>query len=475
MEVTHRSASPSKNIFFLDLNGMPEEIQINILSYLKPFDLACGINLISKHWNQLSKDNSLWSIILKSTYPDSYNEYQKIISQRHVNPNYFDAYVRVTAFLTKIITKNTLEEERSSEDESVSESESSSEDEETPKYKSTQRLIQTQLDGLNRYEWISSSFVFYDRLAIGGLVAEGSTCTWNLATKEMLPKVDRNHTNSINAILIHKDMLITASQDCDINIANVETGKLIDTLIGHMRPIKYMQIVGDILISGSADGCICLWNLDKLQIIKQINDLQFSANNEILDCFDHEDSLLVTGVTRGDEDNSKYIVSIWDLNTNKVLHELDLHSEKITRIKIFGKYIISASCDDTLQVWDRSGNHVISLNEHTAPVIHLKIIESMGKVISGSNDGTLRIWNIEDGSSTLLDAHHRSRISSFDIQNDKLVSIGDDQRINISCLATGRLLKTIVDQSLREGGMHFVKFYDNQIIVSNGNSLSIIS
>jgi WD40 repeat protein len=70
--------------------------------------------------------------------------------------------------------------------------------------------------------------------------------------------------------------------------------------------------------------------------------------------------------------------------------------------------VVSGSWDNTLRVWDLdSGEQLQVLEGHTGTVFAVAALPN-GQVVSGSGDGTVRVWDFETGAVQEMACHERS-------------------------------------------------------------------
>ena len=104
--------------------------------------------------------------------------------------------------------------------------------------------------------------------------------------------------------------------------------------------------------------------------------------------------------------DGKYIVSassdktikIWDFKTAECLNTLEGFQRLVNSIAISpdNKYIVSGSDDNTIKIWDlRTLECLNTLEEHEDSVNSI-VISSDGKyIVSGSDDGIIKIWDFK--------------------------------------------------------------------------------
>jgi hypothetical protein len=87
------------------------------------------------------------------------------------------------------------------------------------------------------------------------------------------------------------------------------------------------------------------------------------------------------------------------------LRTLQGHSECVTSVSVTpdGRRAVSGSDDKTLRVWDlESGQCLRTLAGHSGVVTSVSVTPDGRRAVSGSYDGTLRVWDLESGQRVAL-------------------------------------------------------------------------
>ncbi|KAF9125795.1 hypothetical protein BGW39_007136 [Mortierella sp. 14UC] len=122
--------------------------------------------------------------------------------------------------------------------------------------------------------------------------------------------------------------------------------------------------------------------------------------------------------------------------------ELPGHTEGIYCIQFDSYKVISGSRDTTIKVWDiRSGECVRTYPGHTASVLCLQYDET--RIVSGSSDTSILVWDLESGQTLQRLDGHVDSVLSVRFEKDIVVSCSKDRTVKIWKISTGQLLRTL--------------------------------
>ncbi|KIJ08679.1 hypothetical protein PAXINDRAFT_46466, partial [Paxillus involutus ATCC 200175] len=103
--------------------------------------------------------------------------------------------------------------------------------------------------------------------------------------------------------------------------------------------------------------------------------------------------------------------------------------------------LVSGSEDRTLRIWDRNTGAVEVLNGHTGRVWEVDVSRDGKMIVSGSADRTVRVWNGESGEMMNIFSGHWGEVNSVEFSRDsnRVVSGSDDRSVRVWSLETGEL------------------------------------
>lgn len=155
------------------------------------------------------------------------------------------------------------------------------------------------------------------------------------------------HTCSVNTAAISPNgcLLVSGSSDSKIVLWNLRTGELLRTIAGHTSSVNAVAISpdGEMLLSASSDTTMKLWCLKTYKLLRT-----FTGHAEEVNSL----ALCPRGLTAftGSSDRS---IRLWNVRTGKLLHILSGHEGGVCALAIApdGRTLISGSADTTIRLW----------------------------------------------------------------------------------------------------------------------------
>ncbi|KAF5699653.1 vegetatible incompatibility het-e-1 [Fusarium mundagurra] len=283
--------------------------------------------------------------------------------------------------------------------------------------------------------------------------------------------------------------LASGSSDQTIKIWSSKTGKCLKTLEGYTHDVHSIAFSpnNERLVSGSADSTVKIWDM------KSFSCLQRQAHDDIVRSVAFSpDSKRIASVSQGDG------IKIWDAVTGSglpilkipsllgmaiafsadgkhialVLQALKGFDGTVTSVAFTadGQHLISGSEDGLVKIWSVSIDaRPLTVEEHGESTTFIAISADGLRVASGSRDTTVKIWETETGTclQTLKDQGRGIRSIKLSADGKRLVSCPYDNIIKVWDTIAGTCLYTLED----DGALLSVAFSaDDQYLVSGSSA-----
>ena len=269
---------------------------------------------------------------------------------------------------------------------------------------------------------IQSLALSRDNTMILSAGSDGLVKLTDRATGNELKEFDARSGDIMSAVINkNNDMVIAAGKDGEIRIWDVPSEKLVNTLSAHTNTITKLILSNDesFLVSAGNDEQIIIWDLASGTAKKTLT----AHTDDILDLsLSSDDKILASG----GEDK---VVKLWDLEKMKVIKTLVGHTSRVRQVDISrdGKYIVSNDYND-IKLWDlESGILLHTLLYHDDIIRSLMISHDSRRLISGSDDGSIYVYHIDNESLLFeLDARNDWIMGLTSTNDDKTIFTGSD-------------------------------------------------
>ncbi|MBF0360401.1 MAG: hypothetical protein HQK49_05280 [Oligoflexia bacterium] len=180
------------------------------------------------------------------------------------------------------------------------------------------------------------------------------------------------------------------------------------------------------------------------------------------------------------------VINILNLDNGKNVNTLKGHNERIRDIKLSpdGKYLASGSDDQTIKLWNVedpvNAKLIKSLEGHTDKIINIEFSPNGKYLASGSIDKTIKLWNVEDPVDAKLiksldEQTYDINTIAFSPDGKYLASGSDDRTIklwNVEDPVNAKLMKTLQGHSDHVNSIKF--FSQGKELVSTGRDGKIL-
>ncbi|UKJ90574.2 transducin-like G-protein beta [Theileria orientalis] len=252
----------------------------------------------------------------------------------------------------------------------------------------------------------------------------------------------------------------------------------------------YHDHQNDLLLSGSKDKLIILWDMKRLVQLKLINTIYIVtslllvaklSNSNMVDivCSNNNIINLYSTKLSFDGTDSKSIKQLGDMNkeVDKSTHTSVVHKTNINYLGISHnkKYISSCSNDKVIVV--HNANNLIVKGRcigHKKSVLYVKFMKMTRTLVSSSMDQTIKIWNLSDFTNVkTLQGHTNSIMKILALDNNvQLISCGLDGFVKLWNVPNSDCVQTL---SSHDSQAVWDIEVDNNKLYSVSNNLIVVS
>jgi WD40 repeat protein len=272
---------------------------------------------------------------------------------------------------------------------------------------------------------------------------------WELTSGRLVRSLE-GHMGRVTAVAVTPDGMhvVSGSGDNTVRVWELTSGRLVRSLEGHMGRVTAVAVTpdGTHIVSASRDRTVKVWELASGRLLRSLEGrtgCSVSAVTLIKSVVYPQAALRrhtsVVSAVAVTPDGAHVVsggdaVKVWELASGRLVRSLEGHTGWVSAVAVTpdGTHVVSGTggllfIDDTVKVWElSSGWLVCSLEGHTSVVSAVAVTPDGTHVVSASADYTVKVWNLDTGTSREL-FNNDSGIHSLDLSSDgRWLACGDE-------------------------------------------------
>lgn len=258
----------------------------------------------------------------------------------------------------------------------------------------------------------------------------------------------------VTCLQFDDDKIISGSDDAKINVYDTKTGALRAKLEGHKGGVWGLEYHGNTLVTASTDCTIRVWDIARAECthvfqghkstvrnLQILSPVQIDQHPDGTPVMMPEQPLIISGSRDSTlrvwklpqpGDSEYFPPAESDGECPYLIRVLTGHQHSVRAVAARGDTLVSGSYDGTVRVWKVStGESLHQLQGHTTKIYSVSLDHKRNRCISGSMDHVVKIWSLDTGALLYNLEGHTSLVGLLDLKEDILVSGAADATLRV--------------------------------------------
>jgi WD40 repeat protein/serine/threonine protein kinase/DNA-binding XRE family transcriptional regulator len=293
-----------------------------------------------------------------------------------------------------------------------------------------------------------------DGTRIAGIYGPNAIRIWDAATGAELQTL--TSTTELRSWLLAQSAdgtLLAAVSDATAVVWDVATGRELQRLAGHTDTISGLGFSpdGKRLVTGSADTTAKVWDLASGELLMTLTGHNFA----VAALYSPEGAYIATTVGNDEA------LTLWDAATGAKLYTVSHPGGYVvSAFSPDGSRVFTGSQDGTVKMWDvASGTELLSFGAHSSVVQDLAVHPDGVHIATSGREGNAKVWDISPQGSRewLTLAAHAGDVweAAYSPDGARIATAGSDTFARIWDAATGAELLTLRGHTDRVYGIAY--------------------
>lgn len=271
---------------------------------------------------------------------------------------------------------------------------------------------------------------------------DGTARIWNVVPRDVARtlKTDREAAEVADLGPGGQTLVLPSAEDRNVCLrVQCVTGRVLTTFTGHTGAVRFARLCagGKHLLTTAEDRTVRTWSLDTG---RELTRIEMPGKSAFFVCLGPRGRTMVTLSEDG--------ALLWATADPGRPTVLMGHSDTVTHAEFSpdGQRLVTASDDGTARIYEvGTGREIAACIGHGACIWPARFDDKGGRILTASSDRTARIWNARSGKIEATLNGHRALVfdASFDPAGERVLTLSEDNTAGLWDVRTGNLIFTL--------------------------------